>query len=147
MIEFSVNQLVGQKITPRYWRQWLSDIERVLRLKGRRQLSIAVVSTATMRRLNWQYRRKNRATDVLSFAERDSRIPMPRVSSIEQLGEVIICYPKVVSQARTQHRPIETELQRLFIHGVMHLLGHDHQVRGAAARMEALERRILGDAD
>ena len=143
MIDFSVNQLVGKTIAPRHWRTWLDGVERATRLTRQTELSIAVVSATTMKRLNRQYRGKDRATDVLSFAERDSRPALPRQEATGQLGEVIICYSKAVAQAKTQGRPLLDEVQLLFVHGVLHLLGYDHATDREAARMERLEQRIL----
>ncbi|OGY52539.1 MAG: rRNA maturation RNase YbeY [Candidatus Buchananbacteria bacterium RIFCSPLOWO2_01_FULL_56_15] len=143
MIDFSVNQLAGKTIESRHWRSWLNQVALAARFSRRAELSIAVVSAAAMQRLNRQYRGKDRPTDVLSFAERDSRDRLPKRLAVEPLGEVIICYPKAVAQARAHGRPLLDEIQRLFVHGVLHLLGYDHQTSGDAARMEGLERKIL----
>lgn len=143
MIDFSVNQLVGKTIALRHWRRWLDGIARTVRLTRHLELSIAVVSATTMKRLNKQYRGKDQATDVLSFAERDSREPLPQRPAVEHLGEVIICYTKAAAQAKTQGRPLLDEVQRLFVHGVLHLLGYDHQTDREAAKMEVLEDKIL----
>lgn len=143
MIDFSVNQLVGKTIESRHWRSWLNKVERSVRLTRQAELSIAVVSATTMKRLNQQYRGKNRAADVLSFAERDSRDEVPQRPAVEPLGEVIICYSQAAARAKAQARPLLDEVERLFVHGVLHLLGYDHQTSGDAARMEGLERKIL----
>ena len=145
MIVFAVNQLVGKKIPSRYWRTWLDAISRATTGRQRGELSIAIVSAPAMQRLNRQYRGKNRPTDVLSFAERDSRSKTPATRGAVPLGEVIICYPQAVRQATAAGVPLSHELQRLFTHGVLHLLGYDHGTDRDAAKMEALERQLLRD--
>ena len=95
---------------------------------------------AEMRKLNRQYRGIDRATDVLSFPQDDPPVAgMPVL-----LGDVVISCETAARQARDNGEKIEREMNRLLIHGVLHLLGHDHESDPPAARrMRRLERKLL----
>jgi rRNA maturation RNase YbeY len=102
-------------------------------LAGHR-VSVALVGDRRMRELNLRFRGKDRTTDVLSF-------PLPEE---DYLGEVVISLETCRRQAEENGVPMDAELARLVIHGVIHLAGHDHE-RGKreAQRMRALEVRAL----
>lgn len=134
MISFEVNQQAGKKIPEKLWRQWLVAINRIVKL-GNQELSIAVVGSTAMRRLNKTYRGKDKPTDVLSFGEATKKSGY--------LGEVIICYPVAVSQARRFKHSVNDEFKKLFVHGVLHLKGYDHELDHEAEVMEAFEDKIM----
>jgi probable rRNA maturation factor len=97
--------------------------------RARGTVAIAVVSDAEMRRLNSRYRRKNAATDVLSFPP----------------DNVAIALGVAARQAREFGHSLQTELRVLALHGVLHLLGYDHEAdRGEMARIEERLRRRAG---
>lgn len=112
-----------------------------LRKRGPRQAwqaTVSLVGAAAMTRLNRRYRGKNRPTDVLSFH------PPEIFREQGQLGELVICLPVLKRQAKELgHRP-EIELRILLIHGLLHLLGWDHE-KGArqAALMAREEEKLL----
>lgn len=106
-----------------------------------RSLTIAVVGDGRMRSLNKSYRGKNRTTDVLSFSYLDQqrvRPPQP----IE--GDIIISLPVAIRQAKAVGHSLENELNRLFVHGLLHLAGYDHEVEKDERVMRGLEDKILG---
>lgn len=97
---------------------------------------------AWIRTLNRDYRESDRATDVLSFpladpAERDD--PAARVF----LGEIYVSLETARAQAKAARRPFAREVAHLTVHGLLHLLGHDHPSAAARRRMAALESRLL----
>lgn len=104
-------------------------------------LSIVFVRSAKMRKLNLEYRKKNRPTDVLSFSE----------SSNEEkyLGEILICLSEVRNNAKIYNQELEEELKRVLIHGILHLLGYDHERKGDKIMMEKQENYLsrLKDPD
>jgi probable rRNA maturation factor len=118
------------------------------------ELSLLITDDAAVRGLNRQYRGQDRTTDVLSFAlEADgaryggSREPaggfvMPPGEGVH-LGEVIVSYPRAAAQAAERNHPIDDELALLVVHGVLHLLGYDHDRPGREREMKSLERRVL----
>ena len=77
-------------------------------------LSIALVGQGRMRELNKKYRKKNRVTDVLAFPYSDS-------------GEVIVCLKEVKKNAKKYDTTFEKELSKVLIHGILHLLGYNHE--------------------
>ena len=101
-------------------------------------LSVRVVGQARSRSLNEKYRRKARPTNVLSF---EGAGPMP--DGHWQLGELVICAPVVAREARSQGKTLEAHWAHLTVHGVLHLLGYDHESARDAAGMEAAEIQIL----
>lgn len=106
---------------------------------ARGDVSIAVVSDRRMRALNRQFRGKDAATDVLSFPATH----MPGVSSF--LGDIVIAAGVAARQAREAGHPVSTELKVLALHGLLHLLGHDHDTDdGKMARAEARLRKKAG---
>ena len=105
---------------------------------GRVTISIRVVGAARSRTLNARYRHKDRPTNVLSFGGAGK---MPDGSS--DLGELVICAPVVAREACTQGKSAAAHWAHLTVHGVLHLLGFDHDGRGDAQKMEAREIQIL----
>jgi probable rRNA maturation factor len=111
-----------------------------LGLKGR-ELSLSLVSDAEIRTLNRIWRKKDVATDVLSFPAGAQVAGLPGPS---QLGDVVISLDTAARQARDYARTLEEELDRYLAHGLLHLLGHDHHRTAEAREMGALEERLLG---
>lgn len=104
------------------------------------ELSLALIGNGEMRRLNSQYRKKNYPTDVLSFPAEES-FPQPT----PLLGDVIISVEKAAEQAKERHRSLDQEMITLLIHGIVHLMGYDHERSAKDARiMGRLEKKILG---
>lgn len=93
-----------------------------------------------MKRLNARYRGIDRSTDVLSFPMYDGK----RRGDPLLLGDIVICVPKAALQAAEHRVRLYDELLRLLVHGLLHLLGHDHE-RNAVRRkrMEKKERELL----
>jgi rRNA maturation RNase YbeY len=111
----------------------------ILTLVGRTEaeLSVALIGDAEMRKLNARYRGKDYPTDVLSFPMEESA-PATRL-----LGDVIISVEQARRQAKARGRTLNQELATLLIHGVVHLLGYDHERSVKDARvMKRLENKI-----
>ncbi|MDX2011869.1 MAG: rRNA maturation RNase YbeY [Myxococcaceae bacterium] len=103
------------------------------------ELSLSLVDDAEIRQLNALWRRKNEATDVLSFPGGDMPGPGRRV-----LGDVVISMETARRAAKAFDSTLDDELDLYLAHGLLHLLGHDHHQKAAARKMEALERTLLG---
>ena len=103
-------------------------------------LTIRIVGREEGRQLNERFRGTARPTNVLSFPF-DAPPGAPDVAG--GLGDVVLCAPVVNREARVQGKPRGDHWAHLVVHGVLHLLGYDHDTVGAAERMEGLERRIL----
>lgn len=104
------------------------------------ELSVVLVDDGDMRRLNRTYRGADRPTDVLAFAMREGQ----RIAGDEGvLGDIVISVDTASRQARRRRRALAAEVRTLVIHGLLHLLGYDHE-RSAidARRMSAKERAL-----
>jgi probable rRNA maturation factor len=113
-------------------------VATALRGHGPAVLTVRIVGREEMRQLNHRYRGKDAATNVLSFPA-----DLPDTIELPLLGDVVLCAPVVAEEARLQSKSPEVHWAHLTIHGVLHLLGHDHQEPGEAAVMEGLEIRLL----
>ncbi len=117
---------------------WLA---RVAPRRARGEVTVALVTDARMRALNHTFRGVDRTTDVLSFPAADTS---PR-AAVPMLGDVAIAAGLATRQARAAGHPLATELRVLALHGLLHLLGFDHETDdGQMARTEARLRRAGG---
>ena len=116
---------------------WLASIAPA-RARGR--VTIAIVADARVRALNRRFRKKDAATDVLSFPASASRLRRGRRDERGDLGDVIIAAGVARRQARDAGHPLATELRVLALHGLLHLLGYDHERDDG--RMARVERRL-----
>ncbi|MGH8123460.1 MAG: rRNA maturation RNase YbeY [Rudaea sp.] len=120
------------------FRAWAAAATTGARRRAPAVLSIRLVDADEGRELNRRYRSKDYATNVLSFAAE-----MPRGIKYPLIGDLVICAPVVAREAGEQNKTLRDHYAHLTIHGVLHLLGYDHESDAGAQRMEALERRIL----
>jgi len=122
-----------------------SAVTRELKIKKDYQVSTNLVGDGLMRKLNKQWRQQNRPTDVLAwpFAEGERVIVNGRV---EYLGEIVIDYQQAERQAREHNYSLRAELARLYVHGLLHLLGFDHNTPSKLKKMKILEDKILKKA-
>ena len=106
------------------------------------ELSIAVVDLAEMTELNERYRGKDGPTDVLSF-ECDDLCAVVEPDDPLMLGDVVIAPEVAEAQAAQYGHTVEEELNLLLVHGILHLLGYDHEDDADATAMQARERSLL----
>ena len=100
-----------------------------------RDIELLIVSKKKMKKLNFDYRNKDKATDVLSF-------PLDIVNCPEcPLGSIVICYSFVKKYAKKHNHSRDDELALLFIHGLLHLVGYDHEIDDGEHRKE--EKRLV----
>ena len=103
--------------------------------KGKGALTILLSSDRKLHTLNVTFRGKDKPTNVLSFPARDDLY----------LGDVAMAYGVTAKEAREQKKPFTDHATHLVVHGVLHLLGYDHETARAAKIMEPLETRILSE--
>jgi probable rRNA maturation factor len=111
-------------------RRLLADAARATR-SSPREVSVLFCGDRRMRSLNRRYRRKDSSTDVLAFPAGDGG---------GLLGDIVISVPYAARQARRRREPVPRELDRLLLHGYLHLLGYDHETDDG--QMDALEARL-----
>jgi probable rRNA maturation factor len=113
------------------------------------ELTIRVVGSAESRRLNRTWRHKDKPTNVLSFPAaplapgddgKPARFP---AKDFSELGDLAICAPVVAREAREQGKTLQAHWAHMVVHGVLHLLGYDHENDRDAEVMEARETKIL----
>ncbi|PZQ15506.1 MAG: rRNA maturation RNase YbeY [Rhodanobacter denitrificans] len=118
--------------------RWVAAAVAGARRRRATELSIRLVGADEGRRLNHQYRGRDYATNVLSFpAELPPGVRLPLI------GDLIVCAPVVAREAAEQGKAARDHYAHLTVHGVLHLLGYDHEHDADAERMEALETRVL----
>ena len=130
---------------------WVKKIVRqVLKAEGVAPLyevSLVFTDSEAVKQLNRDYRKVDETTDVLAFymlpqKGTDSSFALPP-DGVTRLGEVIISYPQAATQAREQGHSPERELALLVIHGMLHLLGYDHEEPEEESEMREREREFL----
>ena len=104
------------------------------------EVTLRIVDREESARLNSLYRHKTGATNVLSFP-----FEAPPGIALPLAGDLVICAPVVERQAQEQGKPVRAHWTHMVVHGVLHLLGHDHEQAGEAEIMEALEVSILAE--
>jgi probable rRNA maturation factor len=122
-----------------------SIAESALVYTGTDNVSVNIILTdnSFIKSLNLEYRGKDSPTDVISFAYRDEPFPVAD-GSIEELGDIYISLEKAAAQADEYEVTLEDELKRLIIHGMLHILGYDHEKSpGEDERMSSLEEKIF----
>lgn len=102
------------------------------------EVSIYIVDEQESQELNFQYRGKNKPTNVLSFPA-----DIPDEVGVPLLGDLVVCAPVVESEAREQGKTQEAHWAHMLVHGTLHLLGYDHIDNDEAEVMEALETRLV----
>ncbi len=105
-------------------------------------ISVSLVDDAAIRSINREHRGKDKPTDVLSFPLQPDAGDPERL-----LGDIVISIETARRQAAGYDAPLQREVYRLLIHGLLHVLGHDHEKAGERARMEAEERRLADAID
>ncbi len=118
----------GRLPTPADLRRWTRAV-----LRRKANITLRIVGGREARRLNRRFRGRDYATNVLSFAYRSRPLE----------GDIAICAPVVAREARERGVASDAHYAHLTIHGVLHLLGHDHQRARQSQAMEHLEARIL----
>ena len=118
----------------------ITRVARTLRCRAG-EVSVLFCGDSRMRRLNRRYRGQDSPTDVLSFPAGDGHL----------LGDIVVSVPYASRQARRHKEPVSREVDRLLLHGFLHLMGYDHETD--SGQMDALERKLrrrlglLGAAD
>lgn len=138
--DVSVSYGIGRKgvPAPRSFKRW-AEAACQGRIK-RADIAIRIAGEKEGRALNKHYRGKDYATNVLSFPAE-----LPEGVSLPLLGDLVICAPVVAAEAAAQGKPLTAHYAHLTIHGVLHLLGLDHEDEREAVAMEAIERAIMAD--
>ena len=123
------------------FRRWISATCDLLQQPGaqRPEVSLRISDSNQMTQLNQRFRDRPGPTNVLSFPA-----DLPADVDCPLLGDIVICAPLVAQEAMEQGKDTRCHWAHLTVHGVLHLLGYDHQTSATADAMERLEANILG---
>ena len=140
MIE--INNLTTNPIDEDFLKKIVSIVLEGEKIVKEVELSIALIGPGRMRKINRRYRGKNRVTDVLAFPE--SKILLEKfkvgvVKKVQGLGEIVICLREVKKNAKRFNLSSEKELARVLIHGMLHLLGYNHEETKEAKKIKEKE--------
>jgi probable rRNA maturation factor len=139
---------LNSKVKKGFGKKWLAQAEKaansVLKPKKSHGVSVALVGARRMRTINKKYRKKDRPTDVLSFVHGEEGFVYPGEMR-ESLGEVIICPEVAEKNAKKAGHGLRKEMQLLFFHGLLHLLGHSHGSPKAAQKMFKLQEKMANE--
>ncbi|ANC54779.1 MAG: putative rRNA maturation factor [Brevundimonas sp.] len=124
------------------WTGALPDVEAIVERAAQAALGtvegdivVLLTDDAAVRELNGRFRDKDKPTNVLSFPAPENALP--------HLGDIVLAYGVCATEAETQGKTLADHLSHLVVHGVLHLLGRDHEDDAEAEEMEAEEREIL----
>jgi len=153
LIQVGVQYATGRRGVPQSssFRRWANAAVAAAAMpKASRQgwdISVRVVGSAESRKLNRLWRGKDKPTNVLSFPSEilsaDSGVPNDGIQQELSLGDLAICAPVVAREAKEQDKLLQAHWAHMVIHGILHLLGYDHENDLDAERMESCEIAIL----
>jgi probable rRNA maturation factor len=154
---FAADEQEDHPIAVARWTKLAQQVLTARRVKGETEVSLLFVDEDAMAALNQQFLGKSGPTDVLSFPIEDEPGPTgrspdfggsgpgvsPEEGTLTLLGDVVIC-PAVAARNAVEHEvSLDDEVALLVVHGLLHLLGLDHEDEAEAERMEALEQDLL----
>lgn len=150
-----MKQQIGVRVEPEFQalvdKSWIRKIVRQVleaeELAAPYEVSLVFTDSETVRRLNRDYRGVDEPTDVLAFymlpqGAADSSFALPP-DGVIRLGEVIVSYPQAVTQAEERRHSTQRELALLIIHGILHLVGYDHEEPEEERKMRHREEELL----
>ncbi len=128
----------------------LTELKKIFVKDFELEIAVSLVSDAQIKKINQQFRQKNKATDILSFPALDEniirQIGLKKALKGQKylfLGDVVIAYETTQKEALQQKKLFKNHLTHLILHSILHLIGHDHEVEEMADKMEKEEVRIL----
>jgi len=119
--------------------------EKFQKMAARSSATLLLTSDDAVRRLNHDFRGKNRPTNVLSFPAftRQHLAGRARQKGVIYMGDIAISYRFTANEARKERKILKNHVTHLLIHGLLHLFGYNHDTNAAAAKMERLEKEIM----
>jgi len=128
----------------------LTEIKKILTKNFELEVSVLLVSDAQIKKINLEFRQKDKPTNVLSFPSLDENlvreIGLKKALGPHEyllLGDIILAYETIKKESLAQKKKFRDHLTHLLLHSILHLIGHDHEDEKMAKTMEALEIKIL----
>ena len=142
MIKFLFSNETDVAISKKIFEKIVGKSEKALGIK-KGEIGLALVSDKKIHELNKKYRKKNKPTDVLSFAYTEGKNIAWTKSDLLQMGDIFISIDTAKKQAKEHKHSLQKELCILFTHGILHLFGFDHGNDKEEAEMEKWAKKIL----
>lgn len=139
-----LSQKNGKKIPAKLFQKILIDVHKFVHDINEDSVELLLTDDEEIQKINFIFRGKNSATDVLSFGERDVKAATIFHDEKSSLGQIIISMDRALAQAIELNQPLEEELRFLFTHGLLHLLGFDHENPADEKIMLEKAYKILG---
>ncbi|MFH1837944.1 MAG: rRNA maturation RNase YbeY [Candidatus Kuenenbacteria bacterium] len=126
-----------QKINKKLIKKIVQEVFKKMKFKEKAEISIIFVGEKKIKQLNKKYRKINKITDVLSFG-------LWKLEGTQNnFGEIFICYQKIIKQAKIFKHSVFQELKIILIHGILHLLGYDHEKKRDWEKMREMEEKLF----
>lgn len=120
----------------------LTELNKFLKKKIRIEVAVSLVLDREMQKINFEFRDKNKPTNVLSFPATNFENPR-QIKDFIFLGDIVIAFETLKKESLAQKKSFENHLTHLILHSILHLIGHDHEKDDEAKIMESLEIKIL----
>ena len=138
MLSLDFNKRVKCPWTQNEVKKIFNLIQKKIKLDG--ELEVNIVGDKEIKDLNFRFRGKNKVTDVLSFAWQEDKM-----IKTESLGQIYICYPQIVRQAKEYSVKTKEEFVRMLTHGLLHIMGYDHGTKKDAKKMFGIQEEIVDE--
>ena len=146
-INISIDKEFKKQVKSTWLKSLARQIQTAEKVSVKSEMSLVITGDEQIHELNLKYLEEDRPTDVLSFPMNEQLDAAPVFVNISDgklhLGDIMISYPTVVRQAEEHNHSIEREITVLLIHGVLHLLGYDHDIPERKRAMNEREAAIL----
>jgi probable rRNA maturation factor len=146
-----INILIDKEYKNKVKSTWLKNVARQVQkaenVSEKSEMGLKITGDEEIHKLNLQYLDEDRPTDVLSFPMNEQLDAAPVFVKVPDgklhLGDIVISYPTALKQAEEHNHPVNREIAILLIHGILHLLGYDHDVLKRKSVMRNRETAIL----
>ena len=146
-----INILIDKEYKNKIKSAWLKNIARLVQkaenVCEKSEMGLVITGDEEIHQLNLKYLDEDRPTDVLSFPLNEQSTAVPVFVKVPDgklhLGDIVISYPQASKQAAEHRHPVNREIEILLIHGILHLLGYDHDVPKRKSVMRHRESAIL----
>jgi len=146
-----INIQIGKEYKNEIKTAWLKNIIRLVQtaenVSAKSEMGLVITGDEEIHKLNLKYLDEDRPTDVLSFPMNEQLATAPAFVKVPDgklhLGDIVISYPQAIKQSDEHRHPVKREVEILLIHGILHLLGYDHDVPRRKSVMRNRETAIL----
>ena len=143
-IDVQVDAAFADRVDVARLRQRVAQALEAAGWSGPAMVSITVTDDEAIQALNREYLGIDAPTDVLSFPQLAGE-EIPATEEVPHLGDVVVSYPRAVDQAAAYGEPVHRELERLVVHGVLHLLGYDDTTEPERERMWKVQEEVISN--